>query len=115
VLAEYDDGREEDPDRASGHVHLHRLWGCDHGVSFHVHNKLRTVLWGWADEPLREQDLAALDRLDLALEASLGHDLGALLTDAEIEAMTTRVAVLRKAGRMPVPEASWPAIPWPAF
>ncbi len=32
--------------------------GCDHGVSLGVEPKLRTVLWGWAGEPLPDADLA---------------------------------------------------------
>jgi uncharacterized repeat protein (TIGR03843 family) len=42
-------------DRKGGHV-LNtvdgRRYGVDHGVCFHVENKLRTVLWGWAGRPL---------------------------------------------------------------
>ena len=43
-------------DRKGGHVLAmadgHR-YGVDHGVCFHEDHKLRTVLWGWAGEPLR--------------------------------------------------------------
>ena len=46
-------------DRKGGHVLAmpdgHRF-GVDHGVSFHVDDKLRTVLWGWAGEPLDPDD-----------------------------------------------------------
>ena len=63
-------------DRKGGHVlamadgHRH---GVDHGVSFHVENKLRSVLWGWADEPLTEseRDAVARVRADDALLARL--------------------------------------------
>ena len=37
--------------------------GCDHGVSLGVEPKLRTVLWGWAGEPVPDADLARLDTL----------------------------------------------------
>ena len=41
-------------DRKGGHVlemaDGHR-YGVDHGVTFHVEHKLRTVLWGWLGEP----------------------------------------------------------------
>jgi uncharacterized repeat protein (TIGR03843 family) len=114
-------------DRKGGHVLVMKastvptrpeeldLRGCDHGVSFHVDTKLRTVLWGWADEPLREQDVTALDRLAAALDGDLGRALGSLLTTAETDALLRRVRRLRSVGRMPVPDGSWPAIPWPAF
>ena len=48
-------------DRKGGHV-LHtadRLYGVDHGVCFHVEDKLRTVLWGWVGRPLPERGGAA--------------------------------------------------------
>ena len=42
-------------DRKGGHVlemaDGHR-YGVDHGVTFHVEHKLRTVLWGWLGEPV---------------------------------------------------------------
>ena len=45
-------------DRKGGHVLAmtdgHR-YGVDHGVTFHVENKLRTVLWGWMGEPLHHR------------------------------------------------------------
>ena len=42
-------------DRKGGHVLVgadDRIYGVDHGVSFHVEDKLRTVLWGWAGRQL---------------------------------------------------------------
>ena len=45
-------------DRKGGHVLAmadgHR-YGVDHGVTFHVEHKLRTVLWGWLGDPLRRR------------------------------------------------------------
>jgi uncharacterized repeat protein (TIGR03843 family) len=34
-----------------------RLYGCDHGVTFHQENKLRTVLWQWAGLNLSVEEL----------------------------------------------------------
>jgi uncharacterized repeat protein (TIGR03843 family) len=107
-------------DRKGGHVLVASadgdlLWGCDHGVSFHAENKLRTVLWGWADETLRERDQSALDRLSERLTGDLRGALSDLLTEPEVSALAHRVERLRAEGRMPVPDGSWPAIPWPAF
>ena len=48
-------------DRKGGHVLRSpdgHLWGIDHGVSFHVDNKLRTVLWGWVGERLNAAEAA---------------------------------------------------------
>ena len=50
-------------DRKGGHVlemaDGHR-YGVDHGVSMHVEPKLRTVLWGWAGEPLTDEEVLVL-------------------------------------------------------
>ena len=106
-------------DRKGGHVLAmaddHR-YGVDHGVSFHVQDKLRTVLWGWAGTALREEETLALQRLvtgrtQLALRASLRE----LLTEAELLALDGRVRRLLSLGEMPGPGSGWPAIPWPPF
>ena len=108
-------------DRKGGHVLAmtdgHR-YGVDHGVSFHVDNKLRTVLWGWADEPLHPDDARTLNGLAETLGTvggELAEQLGQLLDMHEIEALRGRVSALLNAGKMPLPSGEWPAIPWPAF
>jgi uncharacterized repeat protein (TIGR03843 family) len=105
-------------DRKGGHVLLAddgSLWGCDHGVSFHTDVKLRTVLWGWSDEPLREVDRDRLDTLVSALGDTLDDDLAPHLTGAERSALARRAKALLRAGSMPNPRERWPSIPWPAF
>ncbi|WP_238993281.1 SCO1664 family protein [Nocardioides caldifontis] len=107
-------------DRKGGHVLAmtdgHR-YGVDHGVSFHVDNKLRTVLWGWASERLRPEERAAVEALlaDLEPGGGLRDPLCALLDDEEVQAFVRRCRRLLAKGRMPEPSGSWPAIPWPAF
>ncbi|MCZ4118223.1 SCO1664 family protein [Streptomyces sp. H39-S7] len=103
-------------DRKGGHLLPApdgRLYGIDHGVAFHTEDKLRTLLWGWADEPLPDEAVAVLGRLTAALEGELGGRLAALLTGAEVAAVGTRVAELLHTGRYPRPGGQWPAIPWP--
>ncbi|MFD8808256.1 SCO1664 family protein [Streptomyces sp. NPDC059597] len=105
-------------DRKGGHLlptATGALYGIDHGVTFNTENKLRTLLWGWAGEPLAEEAVTVLDRLqaDLAEGAPLAGRLAPLLTSAEIEATRARVAALRASGRHPEPAGDWPAIPWP--
>jgi uncharacterized repeat protein (TIGR03843 family) len=107
-------------DRKGGHVlampggHRH---GVDHGVCFHVEDKLRTVLWGWAAEPLHADDRAALEGLREGLNAAgaLATRLTGLLAHDELDALVSRVAGLLDDAVMPLPSGSWPAIPWPAF
>ena len=108
-------------DRKGGHVLAmadgHRF-GVDHGVCFHEESKLRTVLWGWAEQPLREEERAALAALEACLlqaGGDLAEHLAQLLDAAEIEALRRRVRSLLSSGRMPLPSSDWPAIPWPAF
>ena len=105
-------------DRKGGHVLEmtggHR-YGVDHGVTFHTDPKLRTVLWGWAGEPLADGEVAGLDRLRDALAGDLGETLAEHLTAAEIERTVARCARLAARGRFPDPHGDWPVIPWPPF
>jgi uncharacterized repeat protein (TIGR03843 family) len=107
-------------DRKGGHVLAmpdgHR-YGVDHGVCFHEENKLRTVLWGWADERLHDDDRCAVEAFERRLDDDLAlvDLLEQLLTADEVAALRHRCRRLLAKGRMPVPSGSWPSIPWPAF
>ncbi|MCX4968377.1 SCO1664 family protein [Streptomyces sp. NBC_00654] len=105
-------------DRKGGHLLPApggRLYGIDHGVTFNADDKLRTLLWGWAGEPLTAEAVEVLGLLaaELAPGAALATRLAGLVTGAELEALRGRVAGLRTAGRHPEPSGAWPAIPWP--
>ncbi|MFE7759547.1 SCO1664 family protein [Streptomyces sp. NPDC057429] len=105
-------------DRKGGHLLPApggRLYGIDHGVTFNADDKLRTLLWGWAGEPLTAEAVEVLDRLSAGLEPGtvLATRLAELITTAELDALRARVAGLREAGRHPQPSGEWPAIPWP--
>ncbi|WP_406098474.1 SCO1664 family protein [Streptomyces sp. NBC_01013] len=105
-------------DRKGGHLLPSpdgRLYGIDHGVTFNADDKLRTLLWGWAGEPLTAEAVGVLDRLAAELEpgAALVTRLGELITGAEIDALRARVAALRDTGLHREPSGEWPAIPWP--
>ena len=105
-------------DRKGGHVlempDGHR-YGVDHGVTFHTDPKLRTVLWGWAGEPLADEELAGLDRLLAALDRGLGDELQRLVSGFELERLRQRCQRLRNAAVFPLQRGDWPAIPWPPF
>ncbi|MET9510586.1 SCO1664 family protein [Streptomyces flavidovirens] len=105
-------------DRKGGHLLPTadgKLYGIDHGVTFNTQDKLRTLLWGWAGEPLTAEAVEVLARLadDLAPGRPLATRLAELITPAEVEALRERVATLRTTGRHPEPSGEWPAIPWP--
>ena len=105
-------------DRKIGHllpVDGETVFGCDHGVTFHVDDKLRTVLWQWADEPFSSGEIALLKKAQSSLSGELGQLLTPLLTEQEIAQTMRRVADLLSSGTFPLPNPDWPAVPWPAF
>jgi uncharacterized repeat protein (TIGR03843 family) len=105
-------------DRKGGHlipmVDGH-VYGVDHGVSFHQQDKLRTVLWSWAGDPLSDDAVDALSEFRALLEGRLDDALSALLTRREVVAVRRRVDRLLAGRRYPEPSGDWPAIPWPPF
>ncbi len=103
-------------DRKGGHVLYApggHIYGVDHGVTFHVENKLRTVLWGWTGKPIPADSLATLTRLGDDLDGPLGEALEEHLTVSEVQHVRLRVRRLIRAGRFPKPPQDWPAVPWP--
>ncbi|MDV8000216.1 SCO1664 family protein [Rhodococcus sp. IEGM 1408] len=106
-------------DRKGGHVLVDTsgvIWAIDHGLSFHAHPKLRTVLWGWAGQPLSPEDLAALTGLggDLAGDGALRETLSDLLSPVEVAALCARVTELVDDEVFPSPGPGYP-LPWPLF
>ncbi|HYP44419.1 MAG TPA: SCO1664 family protein [Propionibacteriaceae bacterium] len=100
-------------DRKGGHILFSdgRVFGVDHGISFHTDNKLRTLLWGWAGAELTERELAAVDRA----RTEAPDQLTSLLSDIEIAALVDRAEGLLRRRRLPKPRGRGPAIPWPPF
>jgi uncharacterized repeat protein (TIGR03843 family) len=108
------DALANNADRKGGHVIVDaddRIWCIDHGVSFNVDDKLRTVLWGWAGEPISAEVLSDL----AALESSLSMILEPWLEPEEIDVTARRLRSLVETRTMPHPSAQWPAVPWPVF
>ena len=98
-------------DRKGGHVLRGldgRVWGIDHGLCFAAEDKLRTVIWDFADETL-PPTLAA----DLApLADAIPDAVASLLTLSEAQALRERVRRLLDAGRFPH-DTSGRRVPWP--
>ncbi|MGW5111139.1 SCO1664 family protein [Nocardia sp. NPDC004123] len=104
-------------DRKGGHALVGldgRVYGVDHGICLHRDPKLRTVLWGWAGEPIGDELLTDITVFVKALPGELGERLAEFLTDAEIEALEARGRALLEEPVMPMPVSQRP-IPWPAF
>jgi uncharacterized repeat protein (TIGR03843 family) len=103
-------------DRKGGHLLPTpggHVYGVDHGVTFHVEDKLRTVLWQWAGNRLPGDILETVQRLRTQLGGPLCERLGELLTTREVRRTVRRVDQLLSAGRHPEPSDDWPAVPWP--
>jgi hypothetical protein len=104
-------------DRKIGHllpITSEKVFGCDHGVTFHEDDKLRTVLWQWADKPLSSEEIEQLESLEKAV---LLHEseIVELITDNEHAALLARINRLLSEKKYPVPSEEWPAVPWPPF
>ncbi len=103
-------------DRKGGHLLAMpdgHVYGVDHGVCFNVDDKLRTVLWQWAGEPLTSEAIAVLEQLRVDLHGDLGDTLEDLLTRREVVTTRNRVERLLAARRHCEPSGEWPPVPWP--
>ncbi len=102
-------------DRKIGHLlptSQGHLYACDHGVTFHEDDKLRTVLWQWAGEPFKPEERRILEEGKKVLE---NQQFTGLLTASELAATEERIDRLLLDGYFPHPSEDWPAVPWPPF
>ena len=104
-------------DRKGGHCLLGvdgRIWGIDHGLTFHIENKLRTVIWDYAGEALPDDLLPDLRRLQSCLhgENELLQKLRQFLSRQEVGALRQRLDRLIQDPRFPRTGYRRP-VPWP--
>ncbi len=105
-------------DRKGGHIlkdPQDRIWGIDHGITFHVEPKLRTVIWEYAGEPIPAQLVQDIGRVGAQLEQAddpLTVALSTLLNGVELEALRRRVERVQRRPRYPEPRGSR-SMPWP--
>jgi uncharacterized repeat protein (TIGR03843 family) len=103
-------------DRKIGHILpdvAGKVYGCDHGVTFHYEDKLRTVLWRWAGGAISKEESSRLKNVSDYLKDPV--ELKDLLTEEEIQALRHRVNRLQETGSFPMPSKDWPAVPWPPY
>ena len=105
-------------DRKGGHILPlpdGRILGVDHGVTFAVEPKLRTVLWAWRSTPFTDGERLAISRgrEGLAAAGGLRAALAPLLQGDEIDALVARLNDLAATGCFPEPSPDWPPLPWP--
>jgi uncharacterized repeat protein (TIGR03843 family) len=91
-----------------------QVYGVDHGICLHTDPKLRTVLWGWAGEPIAADLLADIDAFAASLAGEFAEVLVDYVTEDEIAALARRAKELLDTPVMPLPTGGRP-IPWPAF
>lgn len=105
-------------DRKGGHLLFDpggHLWLIDHGLCFHEEEKLRTVIWDFAGEPIPADLLANLQAFQgqLASDTELTRLLGTHLKHLEIAAMQQRAQALLESGAFPNPPEDRRPYPWP--
>lgn len=102
-------------DRKAGHVLedvTGRLWAVDHGLSFNVEHKLRTVIWEFAGDELPDPERALVENALAELRGDLRSRLRDFITDEEIQATAVRAQDFLALGVFPRPVGER-HVPWP--
>ena len=105
-------------DRKGNHILLDdqdHLWLIDHGVCFHEEDKLRTVIWDFAGQPIREVLLNDLQRIiaKITTDKASQKEIKQYLSIAELNAMQSRILRLIQLKIYPYPEKNRRVFPWP--
>jgi hypothetical protein len=85
-----------------------KLWLIDHGICFHEQDKLRTVIWDFAGQPIPEKLQVPLRRV-----TELRGLLEPYLSRAELTALERRARSLLRDGIFPFQPSDRRAMPWP--
>ena len=106
-------------DRKGSHVFFEKrtrhLYAIDHGLCFNQEDKLRTVIWDFAGQPLAPELVTSLQALRpcLNVSAPLHASLSRYLTQAEIAALDRRARALLAYGAFPYAPNDRRAHPYP--
>jgi uncharacterized repeat protein (TIGR03843 family) len=99
-------------DRKGSHMLIEngtgKLWLIDHGICFHEQDKLRTVIWDFAGQPIPEELQVPLRRV-----TELRGLLEPYLSRAELTALERRARSLLRDGIFPFQPSDRRAMPWP--
>ena len=106
-------------DRKAGHCLLDDegcIWGIDHGLTFHVQPKLRTVIWDFSGQRITKKLLRDIKRVCAELEQHTGVTgaLEELLFAEEIDALIRRMRYLLAHPEMPSLQTRR-GVPWPFY
>ena len=104
-------------DRKSGHCLFDpedHVWVIDHGLTFNVDDKLRTVIWDFSGDRLPPDLCGDVERALVGLERGpLAPTMEGLLSRGEVRVLKRRLrGVLDPKWRFPEPTSAW-SIPWP--
>ena len=91
------------------------VYGCDHGVTFHEEDKLRTVLWQWAKQPFSSDELEILQLAKMLIATEKRDVVLGLIEEEELNATVDRIERALSQKCFPEPNPDWPAVPWPPF
>jgi hypothetical protein len=105
-------------DRKGGHILLDKeqhLWLIDHGLCFHAQPKLRTVIWDFSGEKIRDDLLNALRILldSLQVDSDIHQQLAQLLQKSELDALKSRILFYIEHPVFPPPDEHQRQFPWP--
>jgi uncharacterized repeat protein (TIGR03843 family) len=104
-------------DRKGGHIlvqkRTQRLILIDHGLCFHVEDKLRTVVWDFAGEAIPDDLISAAADLRERLQGNLAAILREYLSKEEIAALDDRAGKLLANPNFPLPPEDRRAFPYP--
>ena len=105
-------------DRKGSHVLIDEddhMWLIDHGISFHREDKLRTVIWDFAGQPIPEDLCQALSRLEAHFKPGMEsqNQLELYLSPQEISALADRTRKLMATSQFPNPHPNRRPYPWP--
>ncbi|GAC1328917.1 MAG: SCO1664 family protein [Chloroflexota bacterium] len=83
-----------------------KLWAIDHGLTFHIHPKLRTVLWHFAGELIPTEDRADIKRFLRCIQNENGEEvrrLKACISADEMRVLVSRTSRLLASDSFPDP------------
>lgn len=105
-------------DRKGSHMIIDdrgKIWLIDHGISFHIKPKLRTVIWDFIGESISEKithDLRSLNN-KLTPNSLLKSDFEQLLSLQEIVAIKDRIEQIIDHPFFPAPDENYRSFPFP--
>jgi uncharacterized repeat protein (TIGR03843 family) len=105
-------------DRKGGHILLdpnNKIWLIDHGLCFHEEDKIRTVIWDFAGEPIPADLLADIKQFQQTLDThgSLLESLSALIIKPEMDSLRSRCRQMIKSPFFPQPPTDRRYFPYP--